>query len=332
MTPAAGDDGRTPPAVITLGECLIAFVAGSPGPLAEVASFERHVAGSEANVAVGLARLGHRTAYIGRVGDDGFGTAIVRRLRGEGVDVRWITVDPAAPTGVYVRERRVLGPVDVRYYRSGAAGAAIDADDVGAAAASFAGARWLHLTGITPALSASARSAVDAARRLARRHGLTVSVDVNMRRRLWTEAAARPVLRDLVAGADMVFADLDEAGVVLGSPPTDAGAAAAGLLALGPSTAVIKLGAAGSYVRTGAGDEATHPGFLVPTAVDPIGAGDGFVAACIAARLDGLPWPTALAWGDAAGAAVVGSLGDQTGLPTRPELDAIIAGGRDAVR
>ena len=62
--------------VVTLGECLIAFVATTPGPLAEATTFERFVAGAEANVAVGLARLGHDVAFIGRVGADGFGEAI----------------------------------------------------------------------------------------------------------------------------------------------------------------------------------------------------------------------------------------------------------------
>ena len=73
--------------VVTLGECLIAFVATTPGPLAEATTFERFVAGAEANVAVGLARLGHSVAFIGRVGADGFGEAIDARLRGEGVDI-----------------------------------------------------------------------------------------------------------------------------------------------------------------------------------------------------------------------------------------------------
>src|SRR5205823_6092813 len=71
--------------VLTLGECLVALVASETGPLAETSVFESHVAGAEANVAVGLTRLNHRVAYIGRVGADGFGTAILRRLRGEGV-------------------------------------------------------------------------------------------------------------------------------------------------------------------------------------------------------------------------------------------------------
>jgi 2-dehydro-3-deoxygluconokinase len=147
--------------VVTLGECLVALVAGAAGPLAETTVFERHVAGAEANAAVGLARLGHSVAYIGRVGGDGFGTAIVRKLRGEGVDVEHLVVDDTAPTGLMIRERRAFGAAHVLYYRSGSAGSRLGPADVDSAAALFEGASWLHVTGITPALSPTARAAVE---------------------------------------------------------------------------------------------------------------------------------------------------------------------------
>ena len=121
--------------VLTLGECLVALVASETGPLAETSVFESHVAGAEANVAVGLTRLGHRVAYIGRVGADGFGTAILRRLRGEGVVVDHLTVDADAPTGILVRERRSIGAAEVLYYRRGSAGSGASPADVDSAAA-----------------------------------------------------------------------------------------------------------------------------------------------------------------------------------------------------
>ena len=98
------------PEVIAIGEPLVALLAVGSAPLADVESFSRHVAGAEANVAVGLARLGRRALYVGRVGDDGFGRTIARRLRGEGVDASGIVVDPERRTGLLVRERRALGP------------------------------------------------------------------------------------------------------------------------------------------------------------------------------------------------------------------------------
>ena len=108
--------------MVTLGECLVSFVAAAPGPLAGAEDFHSFPAGAEANVAVGLARLGRQVAFIGRVGDDGLGTRIVRALRGEGVDVVGLTVDPAGPTGIMIRERRVLGAAEVFYARAGSAG------------------------------------------------------------------------------------------------------------------------------------------------------------------------------------------------------------------
>ena len=116
------------------------------GPLSEATSFGRHVAGAEANVAVGLARLGHAVGYIGRVGDDGLGTAIVRRLRGEGVDVTWLRTEPGAATGLMIRERQPLGPSEVLYRRAGWAGSHLAPSDVteAADAGAFAAARWLH--------------------------------------------------------------------------------------------------------------------------------------------------------------------------------------------
>jgi 2-dehydro-3-deoxygluconokinase len=112
----------TPAEVVTFGECLASFVATEPGPFAEGSSFRRYVAGSEANVAVGLARLGHRVAYLGCVGDDGFGTSIVRKLRGEGVDVRQLRLVGGSQTGVMFRELRGAGPSEVVYHRAGSAG------------------------------------------------------------------------------------------------------------------------------------------------------------------------------------------------------------------
>ena len=101
--------------VVTLGECLIAFVATTPGPLAEATTFERFVVGAEANVAVGLARLGHSVAFIGRVGADGFGEAIASGSAARASTSRDLAIDPDAATGLMFRERRVIGPAHVVY-------------------------------------------------------------------------------------------------------------------------------------------------------------------------------------------------------------------------
>lgn len=321
--------------VVTLGECLAAFVATTPGPLAEASIFERHVAGAEANVAVGLARLGRSVAYIGRVGDDGFGTAIVRRLRGEGVDLTHLRVDPEARTAVMFRERRVLGAMDVVYHRAGSAGSRLSAEDVDTASSDglFVGARWVHLTGITAALSPSARAATERARALARDVGATVSLDVNLRRRLWSEDDAAPVLRTLASGVDVVLGSIDELALVAGTDQDgDPAEIVAAVAELGPATVVAKLGAGGA-LGLEAGGRAVHaPAFDVPIVVDPVGAGDAFCAGFIAGRLEGTDLATALRMGNACGALVVAASGDQAGLSDRAELDRFLAGGPDTLR
>jgi 2-dehydro-3-deoxygluconokinase len=326
--------------LVTLGECLIAFVASEPGPLAEASRFDRFVAGAEANVAVGLVRLGHSADLIGRVGGDGFGEAIRRRLRGEGVGTAALTTDADAPTGLMFRERRHLGPAQVVYTRRGSAGSRLSVDDVDRAAdaGAFADATWLHLTGITPALSESARAATVHAAALARGAGLTISLDLNLRRRLWSDEAAGPVLRQLAAGADVVFGSPDELAVVA-ARPTDTGLAelARAVLSLGPSVVVLKLGPDGPLAVSADAPAAplARPALPVPVVVDPVGAGDAFCAGFIAARLEGLQLERALDQANACGAAAASVLGDQTGLPTRDELASLLAmgaGSPDTIR
>jgi 2-dehydro-3-deoxygluconokinase len=321
--------------VVTLGECLISLIATAPGPLAEASTFERHVAGAEANLAVGLARLGHAVAYIGRVGGDGFGTAITRRLRGEGVDVDHLAIDADATTGLMLRERRILGAAQVVYARTGSAGSRLSIEDVDRAAADgvFRDVRWLHVTGITPALSTTAHEAARHAVELARTAGLTISFDVNLRRRLWSDTEAAPIVRAFAERADIVLGSPDELAVVTGASADDPTALAHAVLDLGPAFVVVKLGADGAIGLERGGTPLTSPAIPVSSVIDPVGAGDGFCAGFIAARLDGADLETALRTGNACGAAAVAALGDLTGLPDRAELARLLAAaGPDTIR
>ena len=332
----AGMKAQRAPEVVTLGECLASFVASDAGPLAEARGFKRHIAGAEANVAVGLARLGHAVAYIGREGGDGFGTAILRALRGEGVDVGHLTIDDSARTGVMFRERRILGAMDVVYHRAGSAGSRVTPEDVVRAVDDgvFEGIRWLHLTGITPALSDSARAATTRALEEGRRTGATVSLDVNLRRRLWSDEQAAPVLRDLASRVDVVFGSADELATIAGTDlDSDPEQLVAAVAATGPRTVVVKLGRDGALGRDGETSNA-EPGIAVTDVVDPVGAGDAFCAGFIAGRLDGVDLTTALRMGNACGALAVAASGDQSGLPDRGELARLLggAGGPDTLR
>ena len=321
------------PEVIAVGEPLVALLAVGSGPLADVEAFSRHVAGAEANVAVGLARLDRQALFVGRVGDDGFGRTIVRRLRGEGVDVSGVVVDPERRTGLLVRERRALGPSEVLYYRQGSAGSALGPSDVDAVAAAFVGARWLHLTGITPALSDGAHGAVLRAIELARANDVLISFDINLRRRLWSDEEAAERLHPIAVGADVVFGDADELAVVARVAPTADGLEAARTLqAAGSGSVVVKRGAAGATL-VGQGMPVDAAAVTVARVVDPVGAGDAYCAGYLAALLERLDAATALRWGNACAAAALSAEGDLIGLPTRLELERLIDDtGTDTIR
>ena len=134
--------------VWTGGEAMGLLLAGGARTLRRADGFVRGVAGSESNVAVGLARLGHRVAFGGRVGADPVGGWVRDTLRAEGVGLDGLITDPALPTGILLRDSPLAGPVSVSYYRSGSAGAAVDAGDVHAD--TISGARAVFLSGITP--------------------------------------------------------------------------------------------------------------------------------------------------------------------------------------
>jgi 2-dehydro-3-deoxygluconokinase len=308
------------PEIVTLGEVLVGLVANGSAPLPDIVRFGRHIVGAEANVAVGLARLGHSVGIVGRVGADGFGTAIVRRLRAEGVDVTGLSVDPSAPTGILVRECRSIGGSEVLYHRRGSAGGRLDPSDLEAMADVVRRARWLHLTGITPALSDTARAAAERALELARDGDATVSLDINLRRKLWTDEEAGAVLWSLASRVDVVIGGPDELAVVAGgTDPHER------LLSAGVRTVVVKMGAAGAAIHEHTGTSLVVPALAVARVVDPVGAGDAFCAGYIAARLEGRDDQAALRRANACAAAVISVAGDLDGLPSPSDVERLVA-------
>ncbi|MCD6290646.1 MAG: sugar kinase [Anaerolineae bacterium] len=298
------------PELITLGETMILFSPEMNGPLRYVDRYRRRAAGAESNVAIGVTRLGHTAGWISRVGDDEFGHYILASLRGEGVDVSQVQMDPDHPTAVMFRQRGLMGHVEVIYYRHGSAASHLTPDDLDPDY--FRDAQLLHLTGITPALSADCRAAVYRAIELAREAGLTISFDPNLRLKLWPLAEARPVLRDLASRSDIVLTGLEEGEKIFGCQGEEPLAAA--VLNAGARVAVIKLGTRGAYLRS-AESALRVPAYPVPRVVDPVGAGDGFDAGVLAGWLKGWSWRDSLQLGVLVGALAVTVPGDVEGYP-----------------
>lgn len=310
--------------VVTFGETMAMFVADQPGALADALHFTKRIAGADTNVAIGLARLGLRVAWVSRIGDDSFGRFITASLEREGLDCSRVAVDARHPTGFQLKARTADGsdPM-VEYFRRGSAASRLSPDDFDAAL--FTAARHLHATGIPPALSAGARELAHLALREMRAAGRTVSFDPNLRPALWPDRATMVAeINALAAQADWVLPGLAEGRLLTGyDAPRDI---AAFYLERGVEAVAIKLGPSGAYWRT-AHAEGAVPGFPVVRVVDTVGAGDGFAVGFVSARLEGREVAAAVARGNRIGALQVQVPGDMEGLPTRAELDRLEAGG-----
>ncbi|MCX5070998.1 sugar kinase [Streptomyces sp. NBC_00513] len=304
------------PEVVTVGEAMAALRA--TGPIRLAPPMELSVAGAESNVAICLARLGHRTAWVGRVGADPFGALILRTLRAEGVDTSHARTDTQGrPTGLLIREDGIGDLATIHYYRDRSAGSALHPDDV--LPALHPDTRILHLTGITPALGPTAAQTVLAAATRARELGTTVCLDVNHRARLWTHHQARQVLLPLARHADILIASADELHLVADDPADDENHAITGLLTQGAREVVITRGGDGASITTIADGTHHAPARRVPV-VDVIGAGDAFVAAYLSGVLDNLTTEQRLHRATATAAFAVATRGDWEGLPTRTDL------------
>jgi 2-dehydro-3-deoxygluconokinase len=298
--------------LFTFGETMGLVAADGIGPLTYARSFSFGIGGAESNVAVGVARLGGEATWLGRVGADSAGDLIIARLTAAGV--RTLARRDDAFTGLMVRYRRSGAFAHVDYHRAGSAGSRLSPADI--PAAELAGASVLHVTGITPALSETARAAVFQAVETAKSAGVPVSVDVNYRSKLWSRFDAAPVLRDLVTRADLVFAGPAEAALFV-----DRADPLTSLAALGPAEVVLKDGARGCEALI---DGERHTVLALPvTVIDPVGAGDAFVAGYLTERMAGATPAIRLTTAIAAGAFAVTVPGDCEGLPDRDELAAL---------
>ncbi|WP_405469933.1 sugar kinase [Streptomyces anulatus] len=346
--PAAGTaDAATTTDVVCLGESMVTFLPSQPGRLADVPSFGRGIGGAESNVACALAAAGHRAAWVGRVGADGFGDHLVETIASYGVDTSAVRRDPARPTGIYFRTATDRGTDthEVAYYRAGSAASAMSPSNVPYEEL-FAG-RVLHLSGITAALSADCLALL---RDLtAPRPGRPlVSFDVNHRPHLWRGGDAdASVLLELARRADLVFVGEDEAEEAWGI----VGAEAIRAALPEPAVVVVKRGSAGATVFSGlrpgprssnaggaenaaGGAEGADTVTLVPAlrvdVVAAVGAGDAFAAGFLSATLRGLPVRERVRHGHLMAAAVLTVPGDLTDPPARDHADRLAALDDDA--
>ncbi|WP_164743434.1 sugar kinase [Microbacterium sulfonylureivorans] len=303
-----------------VGEALGLIDPWSIGPLSATSATRISFGGPESNVAIAATRLGLRAGWVGVLGQDPFGRIVRDGIRGEGVTVIARTTH-AASTGLMVKERRLEDRVRVTYYRTGSAGSMLGPSDV--VALPLRPSSVVHTTGVTMAISESARRAAVQAADLVESVGARLSFDIDHRPGLISPADAAELYMTMVRRAQVVFGSLDEFRLLLGGTPSVDEVIAA-VLALGPKEVIIKQGKDGATTGAAEGrwDAAGHP----VRVLDRIGAGDAFVAGYLSRRIRGGTIETALEMANSCGALTCMVTGEWEGAPTLQDVALLESG------
>jgi 2-dehydro-3-deoxygluconokinase len=317
--------------VVCVGETMVVLSPPDGRPLAEQPSLTMAVGGAESNVACGLAGLGHRVAWLSRLGDDPFARRILAELTARGVDVTGVETDPARPTGVYFKDptpdpdsTSTHTRTRTHYYRSGSA-ASVMGPDLVTRLPALRRARLVHLSGVAAAVSDSCAGLLEAIlvdRALGRSDSApVVSFDVNHRPALWPDGTsdAAKTLLTLARAADIVFVGRDEAEALWGTARPDDAAA---LLAPAPLIVVKDAEHGATSYADGA---RTFVPALRTRVVEPVGAGDAFAAGYLAGVLENRDERARLRLGHLAASAALRTRDDVPAMPPRTETDRQLA-------
>ncbi|GFZ95749.1 2-keto-3-deoxygluconate kinase [Paenibacillus marchantiophytorum] len=305
------------PDIVTFGETMALLMPSGGKGLEYSSELHSLFGGAESNLAIGISRLGSKVGWFGRLGKDPFGRMIFKKLRGEGIDVSRAELTADAPTGLMMREV-LMGKTSVYYYRKNSAASQTSVKHLDEAY--IAGAKILHVTGITPALSESCKAAVFESVRLARKHGVKVSFDPNLRLKLWSIEEARPVLLELAQLSDIFLPGLDELKLLYQTEDWDVIVSKLRELS---AISIVKGGENETYVVMPDAITAV-PYFKAEQVVDTVGAGDGFCAGFLVGLTKGFEYAEAVRIGNLVGSLIVQTEGDWEGAPTWEQVDAVL--------
>jgi 2-dehydro-3-deoxygluconokinase len=306
------------PEVVALGEAMVEFNATRAG---DPDTYVRGFGGDTSNMAIAAARLGAKAGYVTRVGDDAFGRSLLRLWTDEGVDTRGVTTDRTAPTGVYFVTHGPDGH-EFSYLRAGSAASRMEPstlpEDV------IRGARMLHVSGISQAISGSACDATFAAIDAAAAGGAMITYDPNLRLKLWSLQRANAVIRATAGMCNFFLPSFDDVRALSGI--VDPMSASAWCRGIGAPVVVLKCGRDGVIVSYDRRHERIA-GHTVAT-VDATGAGDCFDGAFVARMLEGDDPVTAARYANAAAALATTGFGAVAPLPRDAQVRALLEGAR----
>ncbi|HJU74921.1 MAG TPA: sugar kinase [Gemmatimonadaceae bacterium] len=282
--------------LVTFGEGLIRLSPAPPATDAHSAHLAAYVAGSELNVAVAAAHLAVSTRWISRLPDTGLGHFLDATARAHGVDTR-IEWAQEGRVGVYfLTEGSAPRQSGVVYDRAGSAFSLL-AEDSLEWPSLLRGARWFHMSGITPALSESAAAMSADALGHAKEAGLTVSYDVNYRGKLWDAKRAREVQEPLMRHVDVLIVSRDDARIVFGVSDASAESVARALaerFGIGAVVVTDRDAADGTSAAVVADGVASSAPLYAVDVVERVGTGDAFTAGLIVSRIQNQSWADAV--------------------------------------
>lgn len=303
MHPAKTND------IAALGEAMVEFNQTSQEPPLYLQGF----GGDTSNAVIAAARAGARTAYLTRLGTDRWGDCLMDLWQREGVNTTTVLRDAQAPTGMYFVSHDAQGH-HFSYARAGSAASRMQPQDLLHWQDAIASSQWLHLSGISLAISNSACDTAFAAMQHARSVGTRVALDSNLRLSLWPLARAQACIRHATSLCDLFLPSLEDITALTGL--TQAQDIIGWSHAQGAAQVVLKLGADGAIASDGQTQRAV-PGHNV-SAVDATGAGDCFAGNLLARLSAGDNLWDATAYANAAGALSVQAYGAVAPLP-RPD-------------
>ena len=303
--------------LILIGEPMGLLIAQAEGKLSDVKAYDFAIAGAEYNVAIGATRLGHKVTYITKLGNDPFGHHIKQELNNNHINSEYVTFSTTKPTGFMLKGRTNVGDPDIFYFRKNSAASTLNTDDI--TNICLKNYSHIHFTGITPALSATTKEATIFLMKKARKEGLFISFDPNLRPQLWTTPDDMiSTINELASYADLVLPGIAEGKILVGTDnPKDINDF---YIKNGASICVTKCGSKGAYVSTKDGKSYMVEGYKVEKVVDTVGAGDGFATGVITGIMEGLPLEQDVKRVTAIGAIKVMHRGDNEGLPTKEQL------------
>jgi len=299
--------------VIAIGELLIDMIADNPGlRLEEQTTFKRFAGGAPANFAVGIKRLGLTSGVITKVGNDFFGRFLLETLKKEQVDISQITM-----TNEYKTALAFVGLDDkwnpsFSFYRSPCADIMLTQEEI---SEEYIKSAKLLMCGTVSMADEPARSAIFKAIHYAKKHGLQVACDPNLRDDLWHFKDPREHIFRILKDTDIFLPSITEAEFITGEKGEKAFET---ILDLGPSILAITHGAEGSTVQT-KDEEFFAPSYKVDV-VDTTGAGDAFAAGLITGLLTNMPLEKIPYFANAVSAVKITRKGAMN-IPTRKEVE-----------